>query len=406
MKICLLCYRGNPYSGGQGIYLKYIAEEMVRQGHEVHAIVGPPYPLPMKGVVLHKIPNNQYYVKKGAEVINPSSPFDVFTPINFYEYLHSRLGAFPEISSFGYRAYLMLRKLAPRHGFDIIHDNQSLGYGLLMMKSLGIPVVATIHHPLTIDLENVLERTAAFKKKFKSVMFYPTLMQKIVSRRLDRIIAVSHDSKSRIGTDFGVPPDKISVVHNGLDTGIFRPLPGVKKKRGKILFVGNVEDGKKGFVYLLKALSLVKAGVVLTAVDGGSPHRNITGPLIEKLGLAGRVEFTGKIGNEELVRHYGESEIAVVPSVYEGFGFPAAEAMACGVPVISSDGGALPEVVGDSGLVVPARDERALANAIDDLASDRARMRAMSGAGIERVRTHFNWERAVERMLEIYRMFK
>ncbi len=203
MRICLLLYRGNPYSGGQGIYLKYVAEELVRQGHEVHAIVGPPYPLSMEGVFVHKIPNNQYYVRKGLSFIEPERPFEIFSPINFYEFFHSRLGAFPEISSFGYRAYLLLRKLHRKYRYDIIHDNQSLGYGLLLMKSLGVPVVATIHHPLTIDMENGIERCPTFVKKMKTVMFYPVLMQGFVSRRLDHVITVSEDSRRAVNRAFG-----------------------------------------------------------------------------------------------------------------------------------------------------------------------------------------------------------
>ncbi len=405
LTICLLCYRGNPYSGGQGIYLKYIADEMVRQGHEVHAIVGPPYPFPMKGVTLHKIHNNQYFVRKKFDIIERGDPFGIFRPLNFYEYLASRTGAFSEISTFGWRAYMLLRELHARHGFDVIHDNQSVGYGLLMMKAFGVPVVATIHHPLSIDLVNVLERTQKFKNKLKTAMFYPTMMQSIVSKRLDHIITVSEDSKRMINRDFGVPMEKQTVVYNGIDRSVFRPLTGVKKKTGKIIFVGNVEDGKKGFVYLLKAMPLIDRRVRLTVVDGGAPHHKVTDRLMASLGLEGRVEFTGKMTTGDLVRHYGESEIAIVPSVYEGFGLPAAEAMSCGVPVVSSDGGALPEVVGGAGIVAPARDYEAIAKAVNTLFADRALMKEMGQAGIERVKEHFNWEKAVREIVAVYRRF-
>jgi len=379
LRICLLCYRGNPYSGGQGIYLKYIADEMVRQGHEVHAIVGPPYPLTMKGVILHAIPNNQYFIRKGLDIIEPGDPFSIFNPLNFYEYMSSRLGAFSEISTFG--------------------------YGLLLIKRFGVPVVATIHHPLSIDMVNVLERTQTFKNKLKTVMFYPTLMQTVVSKRLDHIITVSEDSKKMIHRDFGVPLGKLSVVYNGIDRDVFRPLAGVRKKRGKIIFVGNIEDGKKGFVYLLKAMPYIDRRVTLTVVDGGAPHRKVTDRLMSKLGLEGRVAFTGKASLKELVRHYSESEIAVVPSVYEGFGLPAAEAMSCGVPVIASDGGALPEVVGDAGIIVPARDHGAISDAVNGLFANRKLLKKFGDAGIERVANRFNWEKAVTEIINVYRRF-
>ena len=405
MRICLLCYRGNPYSGGQGIYLKYVAEEMVRQGHDVHVVVGPPYPLEMEGVTVHKIHNEEYFIKKGLRIINPADPFRIFNPIDFYEYFNSRFGAFSEISSFGYRSFIRLRELHARYGFDIIHDNQSLGYGLLLMKSLGIPVLATIHHPLSIDLENVLERASSFKNKAKAVMFYPLFMQAFVSKRLDHIITVSKDSQRTINRDFGVPLEKQTVVYNGIDRTIFRPLKDVKKKKGRIIFVGNIEDGKKGFVYLLKAMAAIKKEVSLTVVDGGAPHRKVTDRLMETLGLAGRVTFTGKASVADLVRYYSESEVALVPSVYEGFGLPAAEAMSCGVPVIASDGGALPEVVGETGIVVPARDEAAIAEAVNGLIGDKKRLSAMSSAGIERVEELFNWGRAVREMIAVFERF-
>ncbi len=405
MKICMLCYRGNPYSGGQGIYLKYAAEALVRQGHEVHAIVGPPYPDPMKGVIVHRLPNNQYHVKKKRAVINPSDPFEIFQPLNFYEYLSTRYRAFSEINAFSFRAYWKLRELLRDIRFDVIHDNQCLGYGFLLMKTLGVPLISTIHHPLTIDLENVLERTPGFIDKARWVSFYPIVMQKIVSKRLDHVITVSEDSKKRINTDFGVPLKRQTVVYNGLDTNIFRKLRGVKKKKGKIIFVGNVEDGKKGFLYLARAMREVKPGVRLTVVDGGAPHRRVTSQLITSLGIGDRIEFTGKVDTETLVRHYNEAECAIVPSVYEGFGFPAAEAMACGVPVIASDGGALPEVVGETGVVVPSRDADALAVAINGLMADAKRRKMFGEAGMIRVMEEFNWDRAAERMVEVYEKF-
>jgi glycosyltransferase involved in cell wall biosynthesis len=405
LKICLLCYRGNPYSGGQGIYLKYVAEELVRQGHEVHAIVGPPYPLQMEGVTVHYIDNNEYFIKKGKSVINSTSPFNIFHPINIYEYFNSRFGAFPEISSFSYRAFFKLRSLMKNINFNIVHDNQCLGYGLLLMKSLDVPVIATIHHPLTIDLENVVERATSFFNKLKAVIFYPILMQKFVAKRIDHIITVSLDSKKRIHQSFGVPLDRQTVVYNGLDRAIFKPISDIRKIRDKILFVGNVEDGKKGFAYLLKALKILENRVHLTIVDGGSPHRKATDRLIKRLGLEDKISFTGKVSTEELVQHYNESVITLVPSTYEGFGFPAAEAMSCGVPVISSDGGALPEIVGDAGMVVPARDECALAEAIDSLISDKKRLREMGDAGKKRIEKYFNWKTAVKQMIEVYERF-
>ncbi len=405
MRICLLCYRANPYCGGQGIYLKYVAEELARQGHEVHAVVGPPWPLPMRNVTVHRIPNREYFIRKGLDIIDRPDPFGIFSPLDLYEYMSTRLYSFSEINAFSIRAFLYIREILEKVRFDVIHDNQCLGYGFLLMKSFGIPLIATIHHPLFIDLENVIERGASFYSKAKAVMFYPLQMQKIVSKRLDHIITVSEDSKKMNSHYFGLPLERQTVAYNGLDRTIFRPLRGVKKKKGKILFVGNVEDGKKGFAYAARALPLVKKEMTLTVVDGGAPHHQKTDILLKNLGIGDRVEFTGKITEADLVRHYNEAELVLVPSTYEGFGFPAAEAMSCGTPVIASDGGALPEVVGDAGVVVPARDHIALADAINIIIGDRRRLSAMAEGGIERVKRNFTWERAVRRMVEVYEKF-
>lgn len=402
MKICMLCYRANPFCGGQGVYLKYVAEALARLGHEVHAVVGPPYPHPMKGVDVHYIPNNQYFIRRGFDIINPDSPFDIFSPLNLYEYVSTRCRAFSEINAFSFRAYLAVRKLLREVPFDVIHDNQCLGYGFLLMKTLGVPLVATIHHPLTIDVENVIERAPDFMTRVRGVSFYPILMQKITAKRFDHVITVSEDSKRRIHDAFKVPLEKQTVVYNGLDRSVFRPLAGVRRKKNSLIFVGNVEDGKKGFAYLLRAMKDVNPVASLTVVDGGSPHRNVTSQLIDSLGLGDRVRFTGRIDTPDLVRLYNEAEIAIVPSVYEGFGFPAAEAMACGTPVIASDGGALPEVVEGAGVTVPARDHDALAHAINNLIADRRSLARMSREGVRRVNERFNWDRAAERMVEVY----
>jgi glycosyltransferase involved in cell wall biosynthesis len=403
MNICLLSYRGNPYSGGQGIYLKHLAEGLAESGHNIHVLVGPPYPDEMKDVKVHRIESKSYYGRETAELINSSDPLDIFHPINFYQYLHTRLGAFSEISAFSYRAYFLFKKLHARERFDLVHDNQSLGFGLLLMKTLGVPLVSTIHHPLSVDLQNVLSWLFSFKKKVKSIMFYPLLMQSFVSRRLDHIITVSESSKKRIERDFGVREKKQTVVYNGVDRSIFRQEKGVERERNRVLFVGNIEDRNKGGFNLLKALSLMDKKIKLTVVDGGAPHRKLTSQILEKLKMTGRVNFTGKVNNSELVRIYSTASLAVVPSVFEGFGFPAAEAMSCGTPLITSDGGALPEVTGDAGFVVPSGDHTALSAKIAEVLENPDLMEKMSRAGVKRVKENFTWEKAVSEVVEVYR---
>jgi glycosyltransferase involved in cell wall biosynthesis len=404
MKICLLSYRGNPYCGGQGIYVMYLARELVKLGHEVHLISGPPHPFDVEGVVMHKVENENYFNNK--DFIDMERPFVTFAPLNFYEFVASKMGIFPEIEAFSFRVFYKLRELLKTHSFDIIHDNQCLGYGFLLIKLLGVPFVSTIHHPLTIDRATWFEYPSDFLLKIKRILYYPLMMQKIVSNRMDKIITVSHDSAVEISSAFDIKPNHIKVVYNGLDSGMFYPVQGVKKIPGRIIFVGNVEDRKKGVIYLLKAMTLTKTKVTLTIVDGGAPNRKYIPRLIERYNLHDRVTFTGKITVDEMIRYYAESMIAINPSLYEGFGFPAAEAMACGIPVIASTAGALPEVVGEhlkTAYLVPPRDPEAIAAGIDYLFDNPDVLKKLASSGRDRVLKIFTWENAAKETADVYK---
>ncbi len=404
MKICILSYRGNPYCGGQGIYLMYLARELVSLGHEVHVVVGPPYPFEMEGVTVHYIENHNYFNKKN-DFIKKENPFASLQPVNMYEFIASKFGIFPEIETFSIRAFLKLKELVKTHKFDVIHDNQCLGWGFLLIKRLGIPFVSTIHHPLSIDRTTWFEYPSNFNDKMKRVLYYPLIMQKFIANKMNRIITVSHDSAIEINRAFGVREENISVIYNGMDPDIFYPLEGIQKKERSIIFVGNVEDRKKGIIYLLKALTRTKHRLHLTIVDGGAPHRSFVPRMISKLNLNSQVSFTGKIPIDKLIRLYSQMEIAVFPSLYEGFGFPAAEAMACELPVITTTAGALPEVVGEhmkTGYLVPPRDPDAIAEGIDFFLDNPDVSFQIGKAARKRILSLFTWKKAAEDLVSIY----
>jgi glycosyltransferase involved in cell wall biosynthesis len=412
MRICLLTYRGNPYSGGQGIYVYYLSREFQRMGHEVEVIASAPLPELSEGVILHQL--------RSSSIYHPGSSFrknlpKVRNPVDLYELFGSRLGTFAEPGAFSFRAYARLRELCRERRFDIIHDNQGLGYGLLLMRRLDIPVIATIHHPLPIDRQADLEQANGFRQRWRIKRFYSFIhMQAFVARRLDRIITVSQSSAKDTRLFFEVPADKIRVVYNGIDTEIYSVHEEASQSRDGLIMVANTDDRKKGVLYLLQALQLLRDdGIRLTIVDDAARHSSYiedVGPLpsygsklVRKLNLDGMVHFTGRLTREELVKRYSAAKIAVVPSLYEGFGLPAAEAMSCGTPVIATTGGALPEVVGDAGMLVPPANAGALAAAIRQLLNDKQVQRQMSEAGKKRVREQFNWEQAARRTLEVYR---
>ena len=411
MRICLLTYRGNPYSGGQGIYVYYLSREFQRMGHEVEVIASAPLPEVSEGVILHQL--------RSSSIYHPGSSFRKNLPkarnfVDLYELCASRFGTFAEPWAFSFRAYARLGELCKRRRFDIIHDNQGLGYGLLLMKRLKIPVIATIHHPLPIDRQADLEQANGFRQRWRIKRFYSFIrMQAFVARRMDRIITVSQSSAKDTRLFFKVPADKIRVVYNGIDTDIYSVDEGASQSRDGLIMVANTDDRKKGVLYLLQALQLLRGvGTKLTIVDDAARHSSYiedVGPLpsygsklVRKLNLDRMVHFTGRLTREELVKRYSAAQIAVVPSLYEGFGLPAAEAMACGTPVIATTGGALPEVVGDAGILVPPADADALAAAIRQLLNDRQAQRQMGEAGTKRVREQFNWEQAARKTLEVY----
>jgi len=395
-------------SGGQGVYLHYLTRELLRLGHEVHAIVGPPYPEVCDGVRLHKVRTFSHYRLTETErrFFADRHPLEAFLPLNFYELATSRAGMFSVMAAFSIRAYDRFRELARAHHFDVVHDNQVLGYGTLLIKASGVPVVATVHHPLAMDRANAIRQGRSLHKKVQAVIFYPFFMQGVVARRLDRVVSVSAQAARAVRRAFALPEERVVVVHNGVDTELFRPSEDVPKRTGHLVFVGRSDDANKGARYLLEALDILKDEVDfrLTLVDDVKQRLRLVPRLVWEFGLSSRVDFSGWVSTEELARLYNEAEVVVSPSLYEGFGLPAAEAMACGTPVVATGAGAFPELIEDgaTGVLVPARDVQALAEALRRLLADPARARTMGAAARQRVAERFTWRRAAEKLVQLY----
>ena len=397
MRIALLTYRGNMYCGGQGIYAGYLAREWQRMGHEVHVIAGPPLPELAPGIPLHVIPNQNVFGAKHPDWARRENPFSLLWPLNLWELGVSRFGVFPEMHSFGLRLLLAWKRLHARHRFDVVFDNQSLAWGLLGIRATGVPVVSVIHHPLHIDREADFAIDPSLGKKIRRTLYFPLLMQEIVAPRLDRIVTVSEASRREIERYFGIPEKDVAVVYNGTDAELFRPVPEVPKQ-ADLLFVGRTEDRKKGLGTLLEALTLLPDSVTLKIVDGRIPEDGLVTRFVRRFGLERRVLLQRRLLTiPELVREYSTARVAVVPSFFEGFGFPASEAMACGLPVVASAAGALPEVVGsdgEAGILVPPRDPRAMAAAIGSILADPERAERMGHAARRRIERVFRWSDA------------
>jgi glycosyltransferase involved in cell wall biosynthesis len=400
LRICLLSYRSNPHCGGQGVYLKQLSRALADLGHHVEVLSGPPDPQLDGDIPVHRVPSLDLY--------DPADPFRLPRPAelaslpNVYEWLNVSTMGFPEPFLFGLRAYQFLQRNG--HRYDVIHDNQSLSYGLWAL-SRRLPTLATIHHPITVDLDIAIRAERYFWRKLKQLRWYSFIhMQKQVARTLPYILTVSECARRDISRDFTIPLERFRIVPNGINTDLFYPLPDVQRDSHRIIVTNSADSPLKGLVYLLHAIAEIRRRRPVRLVVIGQPKPNGTiERLVRKLNLADQVSFTGRISSAAFVREYARAGMAVVPSVYEGFGLPAGEAMACGVPVIATTGGALPEVVGDAGILVPPRDTPALAAAIENLLDDPAKAAALGQRGYQRVQAHFTWQRAAEKTVAAYR---
>jgi glycosyltransferase involved in cell wall biosynthesis len=409
MKIAVLLYQGNMYSGGLGIYTHYLTREMAALGNEVHVIGGPPYPELAEGVHFHKVLN--YSIYRLLETDRPfffgREPRSFFNPLNFGELATSRYGMFSVMGAFSIRAYQKLRELSREHRFDLVHDVQGLGYGDLLIKAGGMPLVATIHHPLRIDRLNTVRQAKTLTEKIRWIKFYPFFMQELVARRIDRIVTGSRNSQLSVAEAFRLPEERVSVIYDGVDTDVFCPREAPRKPNS-ILYVGNSDDRNKGARYLLEALGKLKDRLEfhLTVVD--RPIAKLVPRLAAELGIQSRVSLLGRVSRDELVRLYNEHQILVSPSLYEGFGLPAAEAMACGTPVIATTAGAFPEVIEDgvSGLLTTPGDSEALAREIEGLLANSERRRQLGIAARQRIIDRFSWRETALGTLALYQEVK
>lgn len=407
MKICFIQYQGHMMSGGQGVYLHYMTRELTRMGHEVHVIAGLPYPDVTDDVHIHKLKTFSFWslLDGYEEYVYNTNPILFFHPVNMFEFATTRVNLTSLLNMFSLRAYHKLNELEQERPFDIIHDNQTLGYGIWLMKhARGRPVVANIHHPLQIDRENELRQARTVGKLISRWFWFPWVMQTRVARRVDKIITGSDSSADSVMEAFALPREHIRVIYDGVDPDIFHPLDGVERQPNSVLFVGHTEDKNKGFRYLVEALSLLRAKVPFHLTVVQRPGSKEAARLVEEFGLQGRVTALESLNREELVRAYSGAQVFVSPSLYEGFGLPAAEAQACGTPVIATSAGALREIVEDgvTGITVPPGDAAALANAIEALLADPERCRLAGEAGVRRIRERFSWRRTAEETFALY----
>jgi len=407
LRIAYLVYRGNPRCGGQGVYTRHLARELVAMGHSVDVFSGQPWPVLDldEGVGFTPVPGLDLY--RDPDPFRVPHPREFRSSIDLLEFAVMCTAGFPEPRTFSMRARRILA--ARRDRYDIVHDNQCLGSGLLGMLEDGWPLLTTLYHPITVDRELALAKAEnAYRRATQRRWFGFLGMQKRVAAQLPRVVTVSESSKHDIAAQMGVPLHRMTVVPVGVDHTVFRPRPEVARVPGRIMVTSSSDVPMKGLVPLLEALAKLRTERDLELVVIGRPTEGgRVARTIDRLGLAPIVRCVSGISDDDLACLYAEAEVAVVPSLYEGFSLPAIEAMACGVPLVATTGGALPEVVGrhgETGLLVTPDDPEALAAGIRAVLDDPELARRLGEGGRERVLGVFTWAATAKGTAEQYQV--
>ncbi len=399
LRIALLSYRSKPHCGGQGVYIRHLSRELANLGHEVEVLSGPPYPNLDPGVQLTYLPSLDLY--RDPDPFRVPWPSEFRSWIEVLEFGIMCTAGFPEPLTFSLRAYQELKKrdVLP----DVIHDNQTLGYGMLQMLRAGMPIIANVHHPITVDKQLDLA-ASPLRQQFSKRRWYGFLtMQKRVIQKMPTLVTVSENSFVDIVRDFEVDPEKMRVIPVGVEHDVFVP-PSVPRVPGRIVATASADHPLKGIVPLLEAAAKLRTErdieviIVGKASEGGAAAKTI-----ERLGLEDTVRFMTGLPEKELVEVFGSANVGVVPSLYEGFSLPAIELMSCATPLVATTAGALPEVVGDAALSVPPGDTEALAAALKRVIDDPEYAAELGQKGRDRVMAKYTWPSVARQTAQWYR---
>ena len=401
MKVGLLSYRSHPYSGGQGIYIKHLSKALKNLGHEVSVLSGPPYPELDSGVNLIKIPSLGLF--ESGERLKAFRLRFLWSPIDLYEWITVMTGGFPEPYTYGKRVLKRLKENNLK--LDVLLDNQSLSSSLLEIQA-HYPLAVTIHHPITKDHKLEMQNAINWKERLSSSRWHNFLpMQKKVAPQLKNIICVSQPSKEDVISEFKVDEKKITVIPNGIDIGIFKPSSIKKSLSFRIVTTASADIPLKGLRHLILALPRVirKFPFTTLTVIGKSPEKSNLNKLIDDLDLEDKITFRSGISEKEIVKTYHDSDIAVIPSLYEGFGFGAGEAMACGVALISTDSGGLKQVIGDAALKIKPGSVNEIEEGILKLFTEEKIRQELAKKGRERMEEFFDWKIAASAYIEVFK---
>ena len=390
LKIAILSYRSAPFGGGQGIYIYELSKVLNNIGHNVDVISGPPYPELIADIELIKLPGlNLFSTFKFRERLKIFFHTKNKSLDDWYEFSSTLMGGFPELQTFGHRAKIFLSD----KNYDAVIDNQSISFGMIDIQK-SKPLIEIMHHPISKDYFYDLKFARGLVQRLSKMRWFSFLkMQKKVAKQIKVVVTPSLNSKQDIHHDFKVPMQNIQVIPNGIDFNTFRSLPNIVPRANGVITTASADVPLKGLDFSLHAIARLKSeypDINLTVI--GSPRaEGHTERLIKKLKLEEQVSFKTNLTKEEITHEYANSSVAVVSSLYEGFGFPVGEAMACATPLVATNVASIPEITGSFAQLIPAEDAEAIYLGIKNIFQSPQKYKIQAELGREHIIENFNW---------------
>jgi len=390
LKIAILSYRSAPFGGGQGIYVYELSKALNNIGHNVDVISGPPYPELIADIELIKLPGlNLFSTFKFRERLKIFFHTKNKSLDDWYEFSSTLMGGFPELQTFGNRAKIFLSD----KNYDAVIDNQSISFGMIDIQK-SKPLIEIMHHPISKDYFYDLKFARGLVQRISKMRWFSFLkMQKKVAKQIKVVVTPSLNSKQDIHHDFKVPMQNIQVIPNGIDFNTFCSLPNIVPSAHGVITTASADVPLKGLDFSLHAIARLKSeypDINLTVI--GSPRaEGHTERLLKKLKLEEQVSFKTNLTKEEITHEYAKSSVAVVSSLYEGFGFPVGEAMACATPLVATNVASIPEITGSFAQLIPAEDAEAIYQGIKNIFQSPQKYKIQAELGRQHIIENFNW---------------
>ena len=385
-----MSYRSAPFGGGQGIYVYELSKALNNIGHHVDVISGPPYPELIADIELVKLPGlNLFSTFQFRERLKIFFHTKNKSLDDWYEFSSTLMGGFPELQTFGNRAKIFLSD----KNYDAVIDNQSISFGMIDIQK-SKPLIEIMHHPITKDYFYDLKFARGLVQRLSKMRWFSFLkMQKKVAKQIKVVVTPSLNSKQDIHHDFKVPMQNIQVIPNGIDFNTFCALPNIVPRVNGVITTASADVPLKGLDFSLHAIARLKSeypDIKLTVI--GSPRaEGHTERLIKRLKLEEQVSFKTNLTKEEITHEYAKSSVAVVSSLYEGFGFPVGEAMACATPLVATNVASIPEITGSFAQLIPAEDEEAIYQGIKNIFQNPQKYKIQAELGRQHIIENFNW---------------